>query len=113
LISPPRHCLNKNRLVVAISQNFSDGQDVLLDDFLVYVCLGPQRIKDFLLRHKSTGVLDQVTQHVERLRRDRDTMVAAPKALIECVEPKRVKQLHAQSLAGYFPELGDRVYRNG
>jgi hypothetical protein len=78
-----------------IPGNLSDRQDVLLDDLLVYVCLGPQRVEDFFVRHQATGVLDQVAEHVECFRRDRDAPVAAPKALIECVEPKRVKQLHA------------------
>jgi len=94
LVSAPGESLDEDRLVVAVLQDLADPQDVFLDDFLVDVSSRPQRLENLLLRHEPPRVLDQVAQHVECLRCDRHSLLAAPQTLIQGVEAKGVESLH-------------------
>src|ERR1700676_3229894 len=74
-------------------------EDVAFQDFRLDERIGPQRIEEFVRRHQPAGVLDQVPQDSERLRRQPDTVVTSgfqvpPQALVDGVQPEWIKFLH-------------------
>jgi hypothetical protein len=71
-----------------------DLEDVPPEHFGLHVGVGPDGAEQLLVAHQPPGVLDEVGEHRERLRHQRDPHVAAPQALIDEVQPKRRKRRH-------------------
>src|SRR5262249_22299906 len=94
LIPTPWKCLDERRPVRSIAEDLPDFQDVLLDDFRIDVSVRPEGLQDLLVCYQAIRVLDQIAEHVERLRRQRHTLVAAPQTLVDRVKTKRVEVLH-------------------
>src|SRR5262249_12665369 len=94
LIPTPREGFDEGRAVGSIAQGLPDFQDVLLHDFRIDVSVWPDRFQDFLLCYEPIGVLDEVAQHIECLRRQRHTLFAAPRTVADRIEPERVELLH-------------------
>ena len=92
----PRQGPDEYGALMLVLQSLPDGKYVLLDDFLVDVRLRPQRFEDFLVGYETAGMLDQVAQDVEGLRCESHPLIAAPHALVDGVEPKRMKRFHAE-----------------
>ncbi len=97
LVAPPWKRLDEFRVVARIAQGFANSQNIFLNDFGIYVRFGPQRIKNFILRHQPVRVLHQIAQHIERFRRQRHSLFPAPQAVVHGIEPERMELLHLRS----------------
>ncbi len=65
--------------------------------------LRPDGLQDLFLCHQPIGMLDQEAEHVERLRRQRHTLVAAPQTVVDRVEPECVELLHRAMIRARSP----------
>nr|WP_287179903.1 hypothetical protein [Mesorhizobium sp.] len=82
-ISPSRDCLEQALLLVA--DGFPDFADALGKTVFRHRDAGPDSVQELLLGHDTVGVGDQMLQHRERLRPQRDifTMLAAQETGVE------------------------------
>src|SRR5215813_5555386 len=94
LISPPGNRFNEFRSLVPITQGLTDAQNIFLDDLWVYMRVRPESFEYFILRYQPIRMFDKVTEYVESLRSEQHPVFSAPQAVINAVEPERVKLLH-------------------
>nr|WP_287221566.1 hypothetical protein [Mesorhizobium sp.] len=82
-ISPSRDCLEQALLLVA--DGFPDFADALGKTVFRHRDAGPDSVQELLLGDDTVGVGDQMLQHRERLRPQRDifTMLAVQKTGVE------------------------------
>ena len=71
-----------------------------LDYFRLDERVGPQSLKQFVLRDQSSGVLNQISQDAECLRCQANPIIVSivpvtPETLIDRIQPERRKFLHA------------------
>src|ERR1700722_1867717 len=97
------HSLDEERILRSVPECSSEIEDELFDGLRLDVSTWPHSIEQLVMRHQLSGVLHQIAQNRERLGRQQDALVgalipAAPKTLVDCVEPERRKLLHNHAL---------------
>ena len=60
----------------------SDLKDVFIDQLWIDVGFRPQSIEQFVALHQAAGMLDQIVQDIEGLRRKCDRVLPVPEALL-------------------------------
>src|SRR4030095_14734078 len=94
LVTTLRKGADELRLVVSIAEHLSDSQDVLLDDLRIHEGIAPQCFENLFLGYEPIGMVDEISQEIERLRSERHALVAAPHTLIGDIETERMKPFH-------------------
>src|ERR1700752_3557626 len=82
-----------------VAERVANGKDMALQDFRLNVNVAPERGQQFIVADQSARVLDQITENVESLAREVETLVHAssvppPHAQICDIDPKCRRLCH-------------------
>ena len=66
-VPSPGQRLDEQGLPGVIPQNRSNGRDVALQNLRLNVRFRPQRLEELIVGHQSSGVLDEIPQHIKSL----------------------------------------------
>jgi hypothetical protein len=66
----------------------------LLYDFRIHIRLGPEGLKDLILRDETFRVFHEITEYVKSPGSEADAFFRAPKAMVHGVEPEWLEYLH-------------------
>ncbi len=91
--SPPGHPSQKSRSAGG-PQGGANIQDLALEDFRLYECIGPVSLQQFRLGDESSGALDEMPQNGEGFRRQVNALIVPPERLIRDMQAKWRKLLH-------------------
>jgi hypothetical protein len=89
--------LHELRRLGAVAERPPDFQNVSAEYLRLNVGIRPDAFEQLVVRDQPPGVLDEVLQHSERLRHERDARVATPQTLIFHVQPKWLERSHEWS----------------
>src|ERR1700722_637459 len=99
LVSPLRECFDEPRIFGTVAERAPNIEDVGLQHLRLDESIRPQSVEKFILGNQPAGVLYQITQDGERLRRYPDTLfipgICTPQTLVRGVQAERRKLLHA------------------
>src|SRR5262249_14328331 len=87
-IPPPRHCLDELRRLRVVPEYLPQRADVTFQGALTYSGMGPDCRGELLFRDQPARVLDQIAQHDERLRRQRNRLRPVPKLFVDEIKTK-------------------------
>ena len=76
-IAPAALRFDEARVRTLVAERVPDRQDMAFQDFGLDVHVAPQGRQQFVMRHQSPGMLDQIAEHVERLRRQVEALFPA------------------------------------
>src|SRR6266481_7909929 len=99
LVSPSGKGLNICRLFGIVAKSLADSANVLLYDFRINVRLGPDGLKNLILRDETFRVFHEITEYVKSLGSERYAFFRAPKAVVHGVEPEWLESLHCRTIA--------------
>ena len=99
LVSPSGKGLNICRLFGVVAKSLADSANILLDDFWIHVSLGPDGLKNLVLRDETFRVFHEITEYVKSLGSERYALFRTPKAVVHGVEPEWLKDLHCRTIA--------------
>ena len=99
LVSPPGKGFNICRLFGVVAKSLADSANILLYDFWIHVGLGPEGLKNLVLRDETFCVLHEITEYVKRLGSERYALFRTPKAVVYGVEPEWLENLHCRTIA--------------
>ena len=66
-VPSPGQRLDEHGLPGVVPEHRSNGRDVALQDLRLHVSLRPQRFEELIVGHQSSGVLDEIPQHIKSL----------------------------------------------
>src|SRR6266852_8905213 len=72
----------------------ADSANVLLYDFRINVRLGPEGLKNLILRDETFRVFHEITEYVKSLGSEAEALFRAPQAVVHGVEREWLEYLH-------------------
>lgn len=77
-----------------VAERFADAQHIFLHHFGIHVSFRPEGFEDFVVSDQAVGVLDEIAQHIEGFRSERQALFSTPETLVDRIEPECVEELH-------------------
>src|SRR5262249_60270507 len=99
LVSPSGKGLNIYRLFGVVAKSLADSANILLYDFWIHVSLGPDGLKNLVLRDETFCVFHEIAEYVKSLGSERYTLLRTPKTVVHGIEPEWRGNLHFKFLA--------------
>src|SRR5712664_2077930 len=67
--------------------------------FRIHIRLGPEGLKDLILRDETFRVFHEITEYVKSPGSEADALFRAPKTVVHSVEPEWLENLHCRTRA--------------
>jgi len=99
LVSPSGKGLNICRLFGIVAKSLADSANVLLYDFRINVRLGPEGLKNLILRDETFRAFHEITEDVKSPGSEADAFFRAPQAVVHGVESEWLEYLHCRTIA--------------
>src|SRR5260370_14602412 len=80
-------------------KKIADSANVLLYDFRIHIRLGPEGLKNLILRDETFRVFHEITEYVKSPGSEADAFFRAPKALVHSDEPEWLESIHCPHIA--------------
>jgi len=95
-VAAPRQCLNVAWMPGVVTEHLAQLQHLVFQHFRLNVSARPQVVEQLIVIHELAGTLNQVSQHVERLRCQCNAhllpgICPTPNALVGGIEPELEK----------------------
>src|SRR5260370_931254 len=81
------------------AKSLADSANVLLYDFRIHIRLGPEGLKNLILRDETFRVFHEITEYVKSPGSEADALFRTPKTVVHGVEPEWLENLHCRTIA--------------